>query len=222
MKQAIRDVHGDHPFLQRVFEIYPPPNTKLFSLLKMGFQRAYGWDEETRPGCCLQVLQADPRQYRRSCTSWADVGMARSPVLMLDPKAYHVPLGNRANVITIPPSVLRKEFGSNQIFEGQLAVPLAQNFATIDSLLCLHDTSLDGFQSSQITSTCDHGISIKGLADLQKALKPQVPELQALRPSMLQKCIIVFVVPTPMGVSFVKQKFKDPEGKDYWASKTAQ
>jgi hypothetical protein len=47
-----------------------------------------------------------------------------------------------------------------------------------------------------------------------------IPELNALRPSIAMKWIIVFVVPKNMGGTFELQKFQD--GSRTWESKTAQ
>jgi len=103
--------------------------------------------------------------------------------------------------------------------------PLSTNFGSIDSVLYDPNFIRGGLRpliGLQMTDAQKHDISVKGLAMIQKSLHPKDPSLKSLRPSSTQKWIICFVVPAPMGVSFVKQGFKDPVGKSHWDSKISQ
>jgi hypothetical protein len=146
-------------------------------------------------------------------------------------------LDNRNKLeIHFSPNTHHEAFGPIQIFGGRLASsiadkkscylkPIAANFGSIDSVLYEHGVLRDGFQPLipfQMTDAATHPLNTKGLEIIQKSLTLQVPGLKALRPSTSQKWIIVFVVPAPMGASFVKQKFKGPDGPSHWESKTAQ
>jgi hypothetical protein len=73
-----------------------------------------------------------------------------------------------------------------------------------------------------MTTAATHPISIKGLARIQASLKPEVPELNKLRPTTATKLIIPFVVPDPIAASFVKQNIKNAKKVAHWGPKTTQ
>lgn len=127
-------------------------------------------------------------------------------------------------------------FGATQHFSGQLAsavndgkscylVPVSPVFPTFDSFLYQHGMSRAGYQSLvglQITGGKEHPISVKGLAETQKSLKPKIPVLNDLRPIPTKKWIILFVFPETMMASFQMQQFTDSEKCAHWAEKTTQ
>lgn len=148
-------------------------------------------------------------------------------------------LDNRSSAFDIEFSrgTTHHTFGASQQFAGKLASsvknaescylrPLSPVFPTFNSFLHQHDISQSGCQpliGFQITTAHEHSISVKGLADIQKSLKLQVPELNALRPTAVAKWIVLFVVPEPMAASFVKQPFKDAANDvAHWGLQTTQ
>jgi hypothetical protein len=70
----------------------------------------------------------------------------------------------------------------------------------------------------QVTAAHEHPISIKGLAEIQTCLKPKIPDLKALRPTVAAKWITLFVVLESMMASFVLQSIT----ANHWEQKTAQ
>jgi hypothetical protein len=133
-------------------------------------------------------------------------------------------------------AIVHHAFGAGQAFAGHFTTsvrnqescylkPLSPIFPTFDSFLYQHEISQPGCQSLiglQVTAAAAHPISIKGLASIQACLKPQVPELNNLRPTTAAKWIILFVVPDPMAASFVKQVIKDADKVGHWGLKTTQ
>jgi len=245
--KAVNDVHGDRPVPHRVFEIYPRTDIRAFSLCLVRPVSPWAFDR-----LMAEVEQRDidgAYKFYMQIQGSTDAAQVRGRVWERQVHKYlrsiQIPtsfciysLDNHANSLNIQFSstTLHEAFGPNQIFEGRLTSsirngsscylkPVSKTFASIDSVLYEHDASRFGFQpliAFQMTDAWSHPLSVKGLATIQKSLRLQVPELKALRPSGSQKWIIVFVVPAPMGESFVKQGFKDPGGPSHWDSKTAQ
>jgi hypothetical protein len=125
-------------------------------------------------------------------------------------------------------------FGAKQYFTGELASsvndrkscylkPLSRYFATFDSFLYQPEILLSGCQSLigfQATTTHEHRISVLGLKELQACLNPEIPGLEALRPTPAKKLIFLFVVPKPMAASFRKMQFKGKAA--HWGEKITQ
>lgn len=129
-------------------------------------------------------------------------------------------------------------FGRPAIFEGSLAsyirdgdsgylMPCSKVYATFDAFLYQHGVSLPGHLpliGLQITDAYDHPINPKGLELLRKSLNHA--GLKHLVPSDQNRLIILFVVPKPMAASWMKQRFKDSDGKfinsPTWDRKTTQ
>ena len=154
------------------------------------------------------------------------------------PKSFTIrSLDNRSTTfnITFSSETVHHTFSTLQRLAGELVlsanrctscylVPESPVFATFDSFLYQHNvsqhdcSSLIGFQ---ITTASKHPISMKGLADVQKCLNRQFPELKALRPTKATKWIILFVVPESVAGSFVRQGFEGAKKGD-WSVKTTQ
>ena len=103
--------------------------------------------------------------------------------------------------------------------------PISPVFPSFDSFLYLPEISHPGFSrliALQVTTAADHGINIKGLEKVQRALKPGHPDLKGLRPAKDNKMIILFVVPPTLGTTFGAQKITGKAKVDHWYEKTAQ
>jgi hypothetical protein len=120
----------------------------------------------------------------------------------------------------------RRPIGFVCTTEEVLLLPaIIRYLCNLDSFLYQHGVHHPSFQlliGFQISDGYKHPLSLKGLRQLQKSLKPKVAELKALRPSPRKKTIILFVVPAPMGASFSKQPFKEKAEDLNWDAKTAQ
>lgn len=158
---------------------------------------------------------------------------------MATPRTFTIQsLDDRSNTLDIEFSsnIQHLTFGADEHFSGQLASsvhsnkscylkPLSCAFLSFDSFLYQHNISQSSFSPLivlQVTAAATHDISIMGLEQLQKSLKPKISDLNNLRPTKARKMIILFVVPDTMGVNFVKQKIKDVEKVGHWYEKTAQ
>ena len=103
--------------------------------------------------------------------------------------------------------------------------PQSPVFPSFDSFLYLSEISHPGFSrliALQVTTAPIHHINIKGLEKVQRALKPRDPDLKGLRPAKANKMIILFVVPTALGMTFGMQQITGKAKVDHWYDKTAQ
>jgi hypothetical protein len=133
-------------------------------------------------------------------------------------------------------TIAHHTFGADQALAGHLMSsikngescylrPLSAVSPSFDSFLYQHKMPRFGCQpliALQMTTAATHPISIKGLARIQVSLKPEVPELNKLRPTTATKLIILFVVPDPIAASFVKQNIKNAKKVAHWGPKTTQ
>ena len=155
------------------------------------------------------------------------------------PKSFTIwSLDNRSTTfnITFSSETTHDTFSALHGLAGQLVssaksstscylVPQSPVFATFDSFLYQHNVSQHDCSSLiglQITTASKHPISIKGLADVEKCLNRQVPQLKALRPTKATKLIILFVVPESAAGSFVRQGLEGAKKVGDWPMKTTQ
>jgi hypothetical protein len=99
-------------------------------------------------------------------------------------------------------------------------VPLARNFASVDSILYNPNDGDAVLTCIQITVNLEHGISVNGLKKIQRWL--QGDHLKNLRPSITKPWRFVFVVPTNDAPKFKWQTLKGDTSKGEWAGKVHQ
>ncbi|KAF8622926.1 hypothetical protein AX15_006639 [Amanita polypyramis BW_CC] len=120
-------------------------------------------------------------------------------------------------------------FGPPQELSGKIAdhvearksvylQPISENFASLDSIIYQPNELLICLQ---ITNASSHPIKTKGLKALQSLLSPNNEFLCPLRPTFKKPWIIVFVVPTPMEKSFLRQSITG-DASAIWSKKTVQ
>jgi hypothetical protein len=244
---AISDVHGDQPVPHRAFEICPSPKSRSWEACRVRPVSDWAFHQIV---AALDRRDNDAAyRFYKAIQGTPDGAMIRGKLWetkvhkffssITRPKNFHIlSLNDRSTSfdIELSSSTVRQNFESVQNFAGLLASfvkneqscylkLLSPTFPTFDSFLYQHGMSQPGCQpliGLQITDACDHPISIKGLADIETSLKPKVPELRSLRPTVARKWIILFVVPEPMATSFVEQRFKDAKKSANWGVKTTQ
>jgi hypothetical protein len=97
-------------------------------------------------------------------------------------------------------------------------VPLARNFAAVDSIV--YDPN-GGLTCIQITSSSHQPIAVSGLQRIQKWLEFGT-SLEALRPDRAKPWHFVFIVPSDRAPDFTWQRLKDDTRTDEWAGKVEQ
>jgi hypothetical protein len=97
-------------------------------------------------------------------------------------------------------------------------VPLARNFAAVDSIV--YDPN-EGLTCIKITLDSDNPIAVSGLQRIQRWLRLGT-SLAALRPNRAKPWRFVFIVPSDMAPDFTWQRLKDDTRTDAWAGKVEQ
>lgn len=245
LKNAITDAHAGKP-IHCAFEVCPSSNSRYWDSCSLrpisdwalsqimaeldqqdlnAAYRFYQTTQGTRDSATLggKMFEYKVHKFFRSITK---------------PRRFTIcSLANRATTFDIEFSSKTKHltFGATQYFAGQLASsitdstscylrPLSPIFPTFDSFLYQCTMSQPGYQpliGLQVTGARDHPISSKGLEEIQTCLKPKIPDLKALRPTVAAKWIILFVVPESMMASFVSQSITAKKS-GHWEQKTAQ
>lgn len=245
--KAIQNIRGNHKFPHRIFEIYPSLDSRQFDCCEVRPLSEWVFNE-----LVAEMEQRDKDfsyKFYRSLQATNDASAFRGRVWerqvhkyfrsIADPTTFCAhSLDNRANSInfSLSNAVQQKDFGTIAAFRGELLScvrgrkpcylkPISRTFATVDSVIYLPGFNQPGLQpvlNCQMTDSWTHLISAKGFATIQSSLKPSITDLNELRPSTTQKWILLFIVPAPTGSAFVKQNYKEQEGKRIWGPKVAQ
>jgi hypothetical protein len=102
---------------------------------------------------------------------------------------------------------------------AQHLVPLARNFATVDSII--YDPNDPVLTCIQITMNACHPIVVSGLKDIQSWLELGT-DSKDLRPAKKKPWRFLFVVPSTMASNFKLQTFQGDTNKGEWAGKVDQ
>ncbi|KAF5379025.1 hypothetical protein D9615_006070 [Tricholomella constricta] len=242
--KSILTVHGNGRFPHEVFEIYPCPGSNSFFSCLVRPVSQWAFDElvqalEGRDTYAARnfYIQMQARSGAEFCGRlWERQVHKHFRSLERSTEFQAVGLDNRNNTkqIILSAATAYSDFGPMQDFQDGLTSsvrdgrqcclkPMATTFAIFDAVL--YDPGAGDLLGLQMTESPNHPLNIAGLETIQKALAPRIQSLNHLRPTVDKKLIIVFVVPKPMGASFLKQGFKKM-GKAVktmvWEKKTEQ
>lgn len=245
---VLERVHGNDDRLipHRLFEIYPASDSKAWECCNVRTVSQWAFDQlvvemETRDEHAAHKLYkqiqgtVDAAEFRGRLWERQVHKFFRSISARKQFHIHSLPDRDDSLIIEFSSAVSHQTFGPIQMFTGLLnssvkdhkssyLKPLNKNFATFDSFLYqpgLNDSQgVQPLLGIQITDAGIYDIGLRGLQTLQTACKPQIPDLNTLRPSAERKWIILFIVPAPMGASFQSQNIKPPS--EHWKSKTVQ